>query len=66
MGIEQFDQLCKVGKRSGQPVDLIDDDDIDLAGADILQKPLQVRTVGVTAIIISGPDQVQPAWAWLL
>ena len=45
MGIEQFDQLCEVGQRSCQPVDLIDDDDIDLAGSDIVQQPLQVRTV---------------------
>jgi len=45
MGIEQFDQFCEVGQRSGQPVDLIDDDDVDLAGSDIVQQPLQVRTV---------------------
>ena len=45
MGIEQFDQLGKIGKRSGQPVDLIDDDNIDFVGSDIVQQPLQVRTV---------------------
>ena len=31
MGIEQFDQLGEVGQRTGQAVDLVDDDDIDLA-----------------------------------
>jgi hypothetical protein len=45
MGIEQFDQLCKVGQRPGQAVDLVDDDDIDLSSSNILQEPLQVRTV---------------------
>jgi hypothetical protein len=33
MGIEQFDQLGKVGERPGQTVDLVDHDDIDLAGS---------------------------------
>ena len=46
MGIEQFDQLGKVGQRPRQAVDLVDDDDINLPGADILQQPLQVGTVG--------------------
>ena len=46
MGIEQFDQFCEVGQRSGEAIDLVDADDIDLAGSDICQKPLQVRTVG--------------------
>ena len=46
MGIEQFDQFCEVGQRSGEAIDLVDDDDVDLAGSDIVQKPLQVRTVG--------------------
>ena len=31
--VEQFDQLGKIGQRPGQPVDLVDDDDVDLAGA---------------------------------
>ena len=28
MGIEEFDQLGEVGKRPGQPVHLVDDDDV--------------------------------------
>ena len=46
MGIEQLDQLCEVGQRSGEAIDLVDDDDVDLAGSDIVQKLLQVRTIG--------------------
>jgi hypothetical protein len=57
MGIEQFDQLGKVGERPGQTVDLVDHDDIDLAGSDIIQKTRQVGTVGrssgIAAIVIA-------------
>ena len=59
--IEQFDQLGEVGQRAGQAVDLVDDDDVDLAGPDILQQSLQGRAVGVAAgeaaIVIFGSDQ---------
>ena len=61
MGIEQLDQLGEVGKRPRQTVDLVDDDDVDLAGADIVQQSLQVGTVGgptgISAIVIAGPNQ---------
>jgi hypothetical protein len=46
MGIEQFDQFCEVGQRSGEPIDLVNDDNVDLAASDIFQQLLQVRTVG--------------------
>ena len=46
MGIEQFNQLCEVSQRSGEPIDLLDHDDVDLPASDIVQKLLQVRTVG--------------------
>ena len=59
--VEQLDELGEVGQRAGQPVDLVDDDDIDLSGADIVQQPLQRRAVGVAAgeaaIVVFGPDQ---------
>ena len=45
MGIEQLDQLCEVRQRPGQAVDLVNDDDVDLAASDIVQKLLQVRTI---------------------
>ena len=32
MGIECLDQLCEVSERAGQPIDLIDDDHVDLDG----------------------------------
>ena len=41
--IEQLDQLGEVGKRPGQPVDLVDDDHVDLAGPDIVQQLLDRR-----------------------
>ena len=61
MGIEQFDQLGKVGQRSRQAIDLVDDDDVNLPGADIVQQSLQVGTIGgptgISAVVISRPDQ---------
>src|SRR5258706_2604148 len=36
MRIEQFDQLGEVGQRPRQTVDLVDDDDVDLPGANII------------------------------
>jgi hypothetical protein len=41
-----FDQLGEVDKRSRQPVYLVDDDDVDLAGADVVKQSLEVRPVG--------------------
>ena len=32
MGVERLNQLCEVGERSGQPIDLIDDEDDDPSG----------------------------------
>ena len=37
MGVEQLDQLGEVSERAGQPVDLVDDDDVDPSCADRLQ-----------------------------
>ena len=45
MLIEELDQLGEVGQRSGQPVDLVDDDDVDLAGPNVLQE-VAARLVG--------------------
>jgi hypothetical protein len=61
MGIEQFDQFGEVGQRPRQAIDLVDDNDIDLPGSDVVQKLLKVGTVGgpvgIPAIVIAGPDQ---------
>jgi hypothetical protein len=44
VGIEQLDQFGKVGKRPRQPVYLVHDDDVDLAGTDIGKQPLEVKS----------------------
>jgi hypothetical protein len=49
MRIEQFDQLGKVCQRAGQPVDLVNDDHVDLAGPYVTEKLLQRRPVGIAA-----------------
>ena len=46
MGIEQFDQLSKVSQRTGQTVDLVDHNDIDLVVLDIGNEMLQGRAIG--------------------
>src|SRR5258706_16174622 len=61
MRIEQFYQLGKVGQRSRQAIDLVDDDDVKLPGADIVQQSLQVGAIGgptgIAAVVIARPDQ---------
>jgi hypothetical protein len=49
LGIEDLDDLGEVGKRAGQPVDLVDDHDIDLALADLGEKLLQGRPLQIAA-----------------
>jgi hypothetical protein len=41
--IEHIDDLGEIGERTGQPVDLVDDNDLHLAGLDIGKQPLQSR-----------------------
>ena len=43
MGVERLDQLGEVGERSGQPIDLIDDDDVDPSGLHIDEQFRQTR-----------------------
>jgi len=61
MLVEQLYQLGEIRQRPGQAVDLVDNDDVDLAVADIAQQSLQRRTVQrgarQAAIVIPGPDQ---------
>ena len=61
--------LAKSAKRAGQSVDLIDDDDIDLAGLDIRSSRCRA---GRSVLPPEKPpssylarSRVQPAWAWL-
>ena len=43
MRVEQLDQLGEVGKRPRQPVDLVDDDHVDLPRPDVVQLLLDRR-----------------------
>jgi hypothetical protein len=40
VGVEHVDDLGEIGERPGQPIDLVDDNDLDLAGFDIGEEPL--------------------------
>ena len=62
--IEDLDDLGEIGERAGQPVDLVDDHDIDLAGADIGKQQLQARPLHIAAgtpAIVVGLGQTHPA-----
>ena len=60
MGIEQLDQLGEVRERPRKTVDLVDDDDVNLPGADVVQQLLKVGAVGAAAgvspVVIAGAD----------
>ena len=62
MGVEEFDQLGKVGERAGQPVDLVDNDHVDPASPNVIEEPLEGwpvhRAAGVAAVVVVGPDQL--------
>ena len=57
MRIEQLDQFGEVRQRPCQTVDLVDNDDVNLPGADIVQQSLQVGAIGgparISAVVIS-------------
>ena len=61
MGIEQFDQLGEIGQGAGQAIDLVDDNDIDPVGSNVIEQLLQGRAVGGSAreaaIVISRTNQ---------
>ncbi len=44
-GFEEFDDLGEIGKRPGQPVDLVDHDRVDASGTDIVQQGGEGRAV---------------------
>ena len=56
VGVEDVDDLGEIGERPGQPVDLVDNDDLNLAGLDVLQKPLEGRPLhrpaGQAAVVV--------------
>ena len=59
--LEQLDQLGKIRQRAGQPVDLVNQHDVDLARANIGQQLLQRRPfkrgAGEGAIVIMVGDE---------
>ncbi len=54
--VQHVDDLGEVGKRARQPVDLVDDHGLDLAGLDVAEQTLQRwplhRTAREAAIVI--------------
>ena len=45
MGIQHIDDLGEIGERPGQAVDLVNDNDLNLASLDIGEEPLQGRAL---------------------
>jgi len=61
VGIEQFDHFGEVGKGARQPIDLVDNDDIDPSRPDVGEQLLKGGSVrrpsGKSTVVIAGPDQ---------
>src|SRR5258705_10155079 len=61
LGVKDLDQPGKIGERAGQPVDLVDDDDIDPAALDVGEQALQCRPLHIAArepaIVVVGPGR---------
>jgi len=47
--VKDLDQPGKVGERPRQPVDLVDDDNVDPAGPDVGEEALQRRPLHIAA-----------------
>ena len=67
-GIEALNHLGEVGEGAGQPVDLVDDDHLDLAGVDVVHEPGEGGAVhgapGIPPVIVVGRDEL-PAFVLL-
>src|SRR6516164_1819319 len=61
VGIEQLDELGEISQRAGQPVDLVNQHNVNLARLDIGQELLQRRAVergaGECAVVVAAGDQ---------
>jgi len=68
VGVEQFDQLGEVGERSGEPVDLINDYDVDTTSGDVIEQLAERwalhRAAGEAAIVVVVAHQL-PAFMGL-
>jgi hypothetical protein len=63
-GIEDLDDLGKIGEGTREAIDLVNNDDIDFALADVAEKLLQRRPLHITAraaAIVIGLRQRGPA-----
>src|SRR6185312_9043272 len=49
LGVEGLNDLGEIGERSGEPVDLVDDNHIDPSFANAIEQTLQRRTIGGSA-----------------
>ena len=58
MPVEDLDEPGKIRQCPGQPVDLVDDDDVDPPGLDVgeqaLQRRARQRRAGDAAIVVAG------------
>src|SRR6266852_2776509 len=56
-----LDQPGKIGERAGQPVDLVDDEDIDPASLDVCEQALESMPLHVAtrepAVVVAGPGK---------
>jgi hypothetical protein len=59
-GIEQFDELGEISERAGQPIDLVNQHNVDRARPDIGQELLQSgpleRGAGECAVVVAAGD----------
>jgi len=61
--VEELDQPGKIGERAGQPVDLVDDHDIDPASPDIAEQALRRGSLEIAArepAIVIAVSRQQP------
>jgi hypothetical protein len=61
VGIEQLEELGEISERAGQPIDLVNQHNIDRARPDIRQELLQSgpreRGAGECAVVVAAGDQ---------
>ena len=71
MCVEDLDDLGEVGERAGQPVDLVDDHDVDLArlamsASSRCRAGRSIVAAGEPAVVIQSRDKAaQPSCCWL-
>lgn len=68
VGFEDLPELVEVLERARDAVDLVGDDGVELAGADVIQQLLDARPLevlaGVARVLVDAGD-LQPFSAWM-